>query len=106
MQVQVLQVIPGAYGQYGRPTDTDPPRWKSGAPVEYVDVLDGDGGSRRMTLDESVNGGRVDVGTAADLVCEVAQTQDVVYDRSGKERIRSRDKWRVVGMQAAPASKS
>ena len=109
MQVKVLNVVPARYGTFTTDADRargrEPIAWRDGSLVEYVDVLDGEGGNRRMTLGENVNGQRLPEGTVCDLVCEVTRKSEVVFRRDGSERIAERDKWRVVGMEPAPAGK-
>jgi hypothetical protein len=89
------------YGQYGTDATGRQIAYRDGSPVEWVEVLDVDGGVRRMTLDPSINGSRLPVGTVADFRCQLTSRQSVVYGRDGRERIQARDAWKVLEM--APA---
>jgi len=104
MLAQVLSMRYVGHGQWGRPDDTDPPRWKSGAPVCHITVTDADGAPRQMTIAEDVDPDAlgIEVGEFVDLVCSVTPKQEVVFRRDGSERIVTRDKWRVTSLVSAP----
>lgn len=53
------------YGPWGDPSDSNAPRFKSGALAEWIQIREEDGTVRKLGLAESVNGSRVDpMGTA------------------------------------------
>jgi hypothetical protein len=106
MEVAIADVMLARYGTYSGPDAKDPIKWGSGELVEYADVLTTDGQSRRMTLDQSINGDRLPEGTLADVTVTVTPKAEVVYRRDGSERIVNRDKWKLVAMVAAPAATS
>jgi hypothetical protein len=105
MRVTVHGGVVVRYGEYGNGSDGKPIAFRDGQPVEYVDLLFDDGRSKRITLDQSINGSRLDVHTPVVLVCDVTDKQEVVFRRDGSERIATRDKWKAVAMEAAPAGK-
>ncbi|HEX6472868.1 MAG TPA: hypothetical protein VF069_27515 [Streptosporangiaceae bacterium] len=105
MQAQVFNVTPVAYGTYAREGDTDPAKWRDGTLVEYVDVLDNEGTTRRMTLRQGMNGERAGTGTVCDMDVLVVAKQFVTYRRDGREQVRTRESYRVMEMRpvVAPA---
>lgn len=103
MQAQVFNVTPVQYGEYSARGSRDAATWSDGSVVEWVDVLDNEGQSRRMTLRQGMNGDRAPVGVLCDFDVLIARRQFVTYRRDGSEQIRDRESYRVVEMRPVEA---
>ena len=89
------------YGQYTN-DEKQPMTRRDGSAVEFVNfMVDGEAEARRITLDGSVNGSRVDPGVRAELLLESVQGQEARIGRSGRPYVARPIKFRVTGF--APA---
>jgi hypothetical protein len=108
VEVTVHDAVVARYGTYSEESDSDPIRWgaaNGGGLVEWVECLVGEGEARKLTLDASINGERLEVGSTVNLLCSLRGDAQVVYRRDGRERIITRDKWKVLGMEAGEPAK-